>query len=113
MNKRNVNCFDLVKEALRDLNAADRLDHVKLDILRQYCGFIDRLSDEFEGRGYEVEINEKTFGVTVSLFVVDLCVETPSHYFFALLERTVSHRFTSTPEAMLRVDLEFPSLLKR
>ena len=114
---QSVKCFDVVSmvvtEASNRFSPLWKLDEERYDILQQYCEVIDRLSDEFDGESFEVEVDEIAMTVSIKLECRDMVIESKEHSFYDLVERALSIGFSASEDGNLCVTFVFPSVWKR
>ena len=113
-----VKCFDVVsmvvEEANNQFGVTWNIDKEKERDLKRVCVNIDFLSDEFNGVAFEVDINEITMDITVSLICAEIIVENASHRLFDVLKCT--KRFAIKPAEDLtntQIDFVFPGIWER
>ena len=111
-----VKCFDVVESVVEVANERFApiftLDEHKYDVLKNYCEAIDDLSDEFDGEYFEVDVDEDTMEVKISLECPDMTIESRDHVFWELAKRSVRMSFSTSGES-LRVSFVFPSIWKK
>ena len=113
MNK--VKCFDVVESVVEVANERFApiftLDEQKYDVLKNYCEAIDDLSDEFDGEYFEVDVDEDTMEVKISLECPDMTIGSRDHVFWELAKRVVKVSFSASGENV-RASFVFPSIWK-
>ena len=111
-----VKCFDVVESVVEVANERFApiftLDEHKYDVLKNYCEAIDDLSDEFDGEYFEVDIDEDTMEVKISLECLDITIESREHVICELAKRSVRMSFSTSGENV-RVSFVFPSIWKK
>lgn len=111
---KTVKCFDVVnsvvEEAMNQLSKLWVLDLERLDILKQYCGVIDSVVDEFEGDSFEVEIDDITLEVHIEFACKRIEFNKKNRILLKLIGRSVSTQIKTTDDGMLALHFMFPSL---
>lgn len=109
-----IKCFDIasmvIDDATERFRPSMRLNHERVGIFKQYCSALDELSNEFEGESFEVEVNEITMEITVSLECDEVVIESSNHVFYELVKRAVKYGFRTSEEGNLIIKFVFPSL---
>ena len=86
----------------------------RVDILKQYCGAIDKLIERGDGEIFECEVGETDMTVRLDFVVTDVTVNDPRHdEFQQLLARALSASVKSEDGENIRVHLVFPSLWEK
>lgn len=112
-----IKCFDVASMVIDD--ATERFSPLwkpnseRLDIFKEYCDAIDKLSKEFDGESFEVEVDEISLEITVSLECDEVIIESSNHILYELAKRTVKYGFSVSDEGNLLVKFVFPSLWDR
>lgn len=116
MNKR-INCYDVVEmvinEASNQFAPRWKRDEECLKILRQYCEVIDMLSDEFEGKYFEVGVDDVDMTISIKMGCPDCTIETLQHNFYKLIKKAVSFSFTHGEGDNVDVEFVFPSVWEK
>ncbi len=113
----SVKCFDVTSKVIDE--ASDRfgplwkVDEEKLNILRQYCGAIDSISRDFDGESLEVEVDEISMDVSITLECGEMVITSGNHVFFQLAERSTKFSFSVSGDDMLLVRFVFPSVWEK
>lgn len=81
-------------------------------ILSTYCDAIDRISDEFNGISYDVEMDETTGEITISLECSDFSATSSEHVFFDLIKHTEKWGFSVSDDGNLLMTFRFPTVLE-
>lgn len=109
-----VKCYEVASMVIQD--AAKRfsplwiIDEGDLDIFKQYCSAIDRLAAEFDGESFEVEVDEESMKIMISLECDEVLVTSKEHVFYSLLKRTEEFSFSVSENGHLLVKFVFPPL---
>lgn len=89
-----IKCFDVAKmvidEATSQFGALWRVNDDSLRKLSGYCELIDELSDESHGVSYDVDINEETMDISITLECEDLIADSKDHTIYSLMNVTKS-----------------------
>lgn len=115
---RNVECFDVmlmvVEEANKRFGSLWKVDESKQDILCQYCDAIDELAEEFDGESYDVEVDEITMSIKITLECGDMLIKDKNHAIYRLFDRSILFGFSVSKETqMLCVTFEFPGIWEK
>lgn len=109
-----VNCFDAASMVIEDANERFaplwKVDAEKLNVFKQYCEAIDLLAEEFDGESYEVEVDEITMEITVTLECGEVVVKSKDHVLYELAKRAVRYGFSAAGGDNLLVKFVFPSI---
>ena len=109
-----VKCFDAASMVIEDANERFaplwKPDTEKLDMFKQYCEAIDSLSREFDGESFEVEVDEITMEISVTLECDEIVIESKEHVFYELAKRAVRCGFSAAGKDTLLVRFVFPSI---
>lgn len=112
-----INCFDVVSMVIEDANNRFtplwKVDNEKHDILKQYCEYMDKLSTDFNGMSFDVEIDEIQMTIKIVLECTDIIIEQPTHYFYELAKRTNKFGFSVSEDGNLNISFVFPSIWER
>lgn len=112
-----VKCFDVASMVIDDASERFspiwRLNDERINILKEYCDTIDKLSEEFNGTSFEVEVDDISMEITVVLECEEVIIESSKHIFYELLKRTVRYGFSVSDEGSLLVKFVFPSIWDR
>lgn len=112
-----VKCFDVVTmvtdEATRQFSPMLRENEERKKILEQYCGALDRLSEEFDGESFEVEVDDVKMTIAVRMECQDIIIPSPDHLFYKLALHALSVRFSHVSNDMMSVEFVFPSIWEK
>lgn len=112
-----VKCFDavemVVEEANKQFAPTWKTNKERFKILQQYCDVIDKLSAEYNGESYEVEIDDIAMTIAITMDCSDMVIDHNRHDFLALAQRTISVGFSVSDEGRLAIKFVFPSLWER
>ena len=107
-------CYDVAKMVIEDANERFspiwKINNERLEVFQQYCEVIDALSEEFSGESYEVEVDEITMEVIVTLECEEIVISSFSHVFYELIKRAVKYGFSASEDGNLLLRFTFPSL---
>lgn len=112
-----IKCFDVMSMVIDEAN--DRfaplwkVNNEKYDILKQYCEYIDKLANDFDGLSFDVEVDEIQMIIKITLECLDIVIEEPTHYFYELAKRTNEFRFSVSEDGNLNISFVFPSIWER
>ncbi|MBR0156337.1 MAG: hypothetical protein IJM20_02315 [Clostridia bacterium] len=113
-----VKCFNVVKmvtdEATSQFGPGWTECEDRVDILRQYCEYIDKVAEEANAEAFEVEVDDIEMTIDVKMECPDLVIENASHAFYDLAERALKLSFAVSKETgNLVVGFTFPSIWSR
>lgn len=112
-----VKCFDavsmVVEEASKQFSPLWELDTESYDILKQYCSVIDSLAEEFDGESFDVSVDDIKMTIGIALECPDIVIESTSHNFYKLAQRSNSVSFSVTEDGNLNVEFTFPSVWRK
>lgn len=113
--KRNY--FELVEELIQErleLKAGTiYLDLQLFELFRKYCGLFDRLSEELETEIKEVELEEKTDSIVISMMCLDFEILSYMHPIYQVFKNTVFLSFSNYENRLVKTSFVFPSIFKR
>jgi len=106
-----VKCWDaaemVVDEATRQFGCLLKPDEVRKENLKRCCGMIDSLAEEFDGYSYEINIDDETMWITISLVCGEFKTTAHSSCLCRLLQRTDTVSFSKAADEQIRVDFGF------
>lgn len=109
-----MKCFDAASIVIEDANERFsplwKTNEERLNIFKRYCEAIDLLSDEFDGESFEIEVDEITMGISVTLECDEIVIESKEHILYELAKGAVRCGFSATGEGTLLVRFVFPSI---
>lgn len=112
-----VKCFDtasmVIDDATERFGPMWKINGERLDVLKQYCDAIDLLSEEFGGKSFEIEVDEITMEITITLECDEIVIESPEHLLYELAKRTVRYGFSVSEEGNLLVKFVFQNLWEK
>lgn len=112
-----IKCFDavemVVEEANKQFSPIWEMNKDNYQILKQYCDVIDKLSKEYEGESYEVEIDDIIMTISITMDCLDMIVDKTNKDFLQIAERAISIGFSTNDDGMLSIKFVFPSLWER
>ena len=107
-------CYDVANMVIEDANERFRpiwkINNERLEVFKQYCEVVDALAEEFDGESYEVEVDELTMEVIVTLECGEIVVDSFSHIFYELIKRAVKYGFSTSEDGNLLLRFTFPTL---
>lgn len=112
-----VKCFDavsmVVEEATKQFAPFWELDDDNYKILKQYCTVIDSLAEEFDGESFDVSVDNIKMTVEIILECTDITIESASHIFYKLAQRSNTLGFSVSEDGNLNVKFVFPSVWRK
>ena len=107
-------CFDVVSmvvdEATAQFDPIWRPNNEKLRILKQYCGVLDSLAEEFGGVSFDGEVDDIAMTIAIQMECQDMTIESQQHKYYSLAQRAISFGFSATDEGLLNAKFVFPSM---
>lgn len=113
-----IKCFDIVDMVLSEASSQFSPiwveDREKKEILKQYCGVLDQVCDDFGGDSFDVEVDDTKMTIAIKMFCSEMTIESKKHPLFELIKRAKSVAFAYEPESKnMSVRLVFPSIWKK
>lgn len=112
-----VKCFDavsmVVEEATAQFAPIWKLDKEKYRILKQYCEALDAIAEEFDGRSFDVEIDDIAMTIAITLECPELIIESNNHRYCSLAQRAISFGFSVSEDGLLNAKFVFPSVWEK
>lgn len=109
-----INCFDavdmVIEEATKQFHPLWKQNAEKTKILEQYCDEIDKLSNEFGGISFEVNVDDIAMTISITLECQDILITEKSHMFYSLIQRAVAVGFSVSNDGNLNIKFVFPSI---
>ena len=109
-----IKCFsiaeEIINEATERFGSSFKVNNEKLSIFKEYCEAIDLIAEEFDGTSIEVEVDEITSEISITLESEEIIIESESHILCELLKRTVRYGFSASEDGNLLTKLVFPTL---
>lgn len=110
-------CYDVVEmvteEATSQFGSLLKVDEERQRELRECCDLIDVLAEKFGGISYEVEVDDETTDITVSLVCGELEIDTSSDDFYGLMHKAKKVGFKSYENEQLQIDFIFGGIWVR
>lgn len=112
-----VKCYDVAEmvteEATKQFGSLLKVDEERQQDLRECCEMVDVIAEKFGGISYEVEVNDETTDITVSLVCGEFEVDTTSDDFYGLIRKAKKVGFKSYKKENLRLDFTFNGIWVR
>lgn len=113
-----IKCFDVVSVLVDDANDKFKplwtYSEEKYNILKQYCGIIDRIAENTGAIAYGIEVGEIDMTVRVSVGYDKFQINIDENSdFYKLLPHTVSFGASFLDDDGLYIDFVFPSIWER
>lgn len=110
-------CFDVVTmvtdEATEQFGILLREEQGKKDSLKSYCDIIDTLAERFGGVSFEVEVDDETTNITVSLVCEEFEIDSCSDKFYELVSAAKRIGFKAADNDMVQINFEFEGIWVR
>lgn len=104
-------CFDVVTmvtdEATAQFGSLLCEEQSKKETLKVYCDMIDSLAERFDGVSFEVEMDDDTTDITVSLVCGEFEIDDCSDDFYKLVEAAKKVSFRAADDDTIQVDFKF------
>lgn len=112
-----IKCYDVaemvIEEATNQFGSLLKLDEERREELKECCDIVDILSQRFGGTSYEVEVDDKTNDIIVSLICGEMEVDTTSDDFYKLMCRAKKVGFKAYKNEQLQIDFILNSIWVR
>ena len=112
-----VKCYDVAEmvteEATKQFGSLLKVDEEKRQELKECCRMIDTIAERFDGVSYEVEVDDETTDITVSLVCGEFEIDTTSDGFYELLSKAKKVGFRSYEKEHLQIDFMFGGIWVR
>lgn len=109
-----VKCFDVVSMVVDEANSQFaplwKPNEEKYKILKQYCEALDSLAEEFDSESFNVEIDDISMTIAVTMECSDITIQSDKHKFYDLAKRTISIGFSASKDGFVCVKFVFPSI---
>ena len=109
-----VNCFDVVSMVVDEATAQFAplwdINKEKYRILKQYCGVIDSLAEEFNGESFDVDVDDIAMTITIKMECHDVTIESQNHKYYSLAQRALAFGFSVSEDGLLCMKFVFPSV---
>ena len=113
----SVKCYDVVKmvldEATEQFGSLMRESKEERTMIENYCPIIDELSEKFGGVSYEVEVDDKTLEITVSLVCEEFETDAVSSRFCELSNHAKKINFSSENGEMIKIEFVFEGIWQK
>lgn len=112
-----VSTYDIaemvIEEATRQFKFHWVVPSEKRDTLKKDCELIDQLASEFDCESAEVDVDNETLDIRISVVCPDMVMEYGrTHPFFTIIQHTASFGFSTTNDS-LKVDFVFAGLWEK
>lgn len=112
-----TNCFDVASMVLDE--ATDRFGKTwkingdKERALSQACKDIDDIAEEFDGVSYEVDVNEITMDITISLVCGEIVVRGSDSKLYSAMRNAKRVTFKNADGDNIRIDFIFGGIWEK
>lgn len=110
-------CFDVVSmvvdEATSQFAPLWEINKESYSILKQYCSAIDMIAKEFDVESYDVSVDDIAMTITIEMECLDMVIESDTHVFYSLAQRTKAFGFSVSEKGNLNVKFVFPSVWEK
>lgn len=113
----DIKCFDIAELVLDE--ATERFAPLlqesaeKKQVFRQYCDAMDQLAAEFGGQSFEIEVDELSMAISVTMECGEITIYEKRHLLYQLAERAESVTFRHGEGDNVAVRLVFPPIWER
>lgn len=113
-----ANCFketkSLIDETTSRLGYQWSIDSERLRALKEYCDMIESVADLYDGVAYEIEINENTTDITVSLVCEAFETDQHSSKFYEVVKHAKQVEFSAyDTEISVKISFTFDGVWTR
>lgn len=109
-----VKCFDIVSmvvdEATSQFAPLWKINKEKYRTLEQYCDTLDSLADEFDAESFDVEIDDITMTITITMECDEIIIESQNHKYYSIAQRLTAFGFSVSKDGLLCAKFVFPSV---
>lgn len=109
-----VKCFDIVEmvtdEATKQFGSLVQVNYEVKENLRHCCEMIDSFSQQFGGVSYEVDIDDNTMDITISVVCEEFETTLMSSKFSLLAENSKKISFLTAEEDLIKVQFVFDGI---
>lgn len=112
-----VKCFDVVSAVVDE--ATDRFSPIweineeRYEILKQYCDVFDDLVEEFDGESLDVEVDDISMTIAITMECHEITIESQNHVYYSLAERAKFIGFSASEDGLLCAKVVFPSIWEK
>ncbi|MBP5462708.1 MAG: hypothetical protein J6Y20_11395 [Lachnospiraceae bacterium] len=108
-------CYDVVSMVLEEASSRFgvlwEVDAEKQNVLKRCCEIIDSFVPEFDGIAFDVEVDEITMDIRVSLICRDIIIENSSSAIYKVIGHTKRFAIkTADEEDAVQVDFVFAGI---
>lgn len=113
----SITCYDVVRimldEATKQFSPAFKEDSERKRRVERYCDWITIISDEFGGESYDIEIDDVTMDISVSLTCkeIETTEQTPALYM--LLSKAKSVKLMAVDDTYIKIKFVFTGIWER
>lgn len=114
----NIKCFDVVTmvtdEATEQFGRLFREDTKRKELLESCCSIIDDIAEQFNGVAFEVDVDDTTMDITVTLTCGEIIIEGEAE-FYELLNHIKSFgvKASEDGEDLICIDFVFDGIWVR
>lgn len=112
-----VKCFDVVSmvvdEATDQFSPLWRINKERYRILKQYCDVLDSLVEEFDGESFDVEVDDISITIAITMECREITIESQNHKYYSLAQRAMSFGFSVSDNGLLCAKFVFPSIWEK
>lgn len=116
LKMEDINCYDIalevIEEAGKRFGSLYKINEDNLQIFEDYCEHIDFLLHDLDANSVEVEVDENTTEIMITIYCDSMMITTKENSFYTLIQKAVRYGF-STDDGDLAVHMVFPSLWDR
>lgn len=112
-----INCFDIVSEVVEEASSQFgstwSVNQERFDILEQYCSLLDNIAEESNGESFEVEVDDITMEISISVECNDIIIRNVDSVYLDLFQRAISIEFYAASNGNVVMKLKFPSVWEK
>lgn len=112
-----VKCFDVVSmvvdEATDQFSQLWKINKERYEILKQYCDVLDSLVEEFDGESFNVEVDDISMTIAITMEFREITIESQNHKYYSLAKRAMSIGFSVSDNGLLCTKFVLPSIWEK
>lgn len=112
-----IKCYDAVKsiidEATRQFSPIFKEDRIKKEMFKEQCNAIDWIAEQFGGVSYEININDVTMRIMISLVCEEFELDKSCSDFLKMIDNTLQIAFKEVDENYIQIDFVFDGVWEK
>ena len=112
-----IKCFDVVEMVLAEATQrfaplfAESAD--SKEELKRYCDVLDEIAQEFDAQSFDVEVDEISMNIAITMESPDIIIRSGEHRFFDLVNMAISVKFSHGEGDTVAVRFMLPGIWTR